>query len=235
MFTGREYDSEIGLYYNRARYYNPKFGRFISQDPIGQVDDVNLYAYVGNNPVNAVDLSGLTKVLIFVWNPSDESQESGFKLTVWYQIEQALKRWVKWENIKVVTWIMTPEQFNKATKPYLWDINQIIYIAHWQPDKSWWITNENLSQLEPVKADSSDNPNMLLISCSTWRWDDSIAQRISTKLDISVTAPTQDITVYEPSDLSLKGFLHNKSNFFKGLYYNLWEPTIPWWEWKSFK
>ena len=46
-FTGREYDSETGMYFYRARYYDPKFGRFITKDPIGFAGgDVNLYAYV---------------------------------------------------------------------------------------------------------------------------------------------------------------------------------------------
>ena len=34
-FAGREFDSETGLYYNRARYYDPKLGWFLSEDPIG--------------------------------------------------------------------------------------------------------------------------------------------------------------------------------------------------------
>ncbi|MBD2459072.1 putative Ig domain-containing protein [Nostoc sp. FACHB-87] len=59
-FAGREFDSETGLYYNRARYYDANLGRFISQDPIGfGGEDANLYRYVGNNPVNATDPSGL--------------------------------------------------------------------------------------------------------------------------------------------------------------------------------
>jgi RHS repeat-associated protein len=48
-----------GFYYMRARYYDPDVGRFISEDPIGfKGGDVNLYAYVQNNPVNFVDPSG---------------------------------------------------------------------------------------------------------------------------------------------------------------------------------
>lgn len=59
-FAGREFDIETGLYYNRARYYDANLGRFISQDPIGfGGGDANLYRYVGNNPVNATDPSGL--------------------------------------------------------------------------------------------------------------------------------------------------------------------------------
>jgi len=49
-----------GFYYMRARYYDPTVGRFISEDPIGfGGGDVNLMAYVGNNPVNWVDPWGL--------------------------------------------------------------------------------------------------------------------------------------------------------------------------------
>jgi len=57
-FTGRELDSETGLYFYRARYYDPATGRFLSEDPIA--DDVqNSYRYVGNGPTNATDPSGL--------------------------------------------------------------------------------------------------------------------------------------------------------------------------------
>lgn len=58
LFTGREYESGLGLYYYRARFYSPELGRFISRDPIGMGDDVNLYAYVGNSPMMGVDPSG---------------------------------------------------------------------------------------------------------------------------------------------------------------------------------
>ena len=59
MFNGREWDSEVGLYYYRARYYDPELGRFISADPINLSGGINLYAYVGGNPVNRVDPFGL--------------------------------------------------------------------------------------------------------------------------------------------------------------------------------
>jgi len=59
MFTGRRFDIETGLYYYRARYYNPHIGRFMQTDPVGYDDGINWYAYCGNNPVGRIDPSGL--------------------------------------------------------------------------------------------------------------------------------------------------------------------------------
>jgi len=59
-YTGREWDKETGLYYYRARYYDPMEGRFIQKDPIGfEGGDVVLYGYVQNNPVKRKDAYGL--------------------------------------------------------------------------------------------------------------------------------------------------------------------------------
>ena len=57
-FTGRERDSLTGLMYYRARFYDPQLGRFISQDPIGLIGGINLFAYVENNPLLFSDPSG---------------------------------------------------------------------------------------------------------------------------------------------------------------------------------
>jgi len=58
-WAGREYDQETGLYYMRARYYDSRLGRFLSEDPIGVAGGLNLYAYGWNDPVNIIDPSGL--------------------------------------------------------------------------------------------------------------------------------------------------------------------------------
>ncbi len=59
-FTGREWDEDAGLYYYRARWYDPELGRWLSEDPIGfAASDANLYRYVKNVPTVYVDPSGL--------------------------------------------------------------------------------------------------------------------------------------------------------------------------------
>jgi RHS repeat-associated protein len=58
QFTGRENDG-TGLYYYRARYYDPELSRFISEDPLGFNGGFNLYTYAMNDPVNFTDPSGM--------------------------------------------------------------------------------------------------------------------------------------------------------------------------------
>lgn len=58
-YTGREFDATLDLQYNRARYYDPSIGRWMSQDPIGfGSGTTDLYQYVGNDPTNATDPAG---------------------------------------------------------------------------------------------------------------------------------------------------------------------------------
>ncbi|HET7584034.1 MAG TPA: RHS repeat-associated core domain-containing protein [Gemmatimonadaceae bacterium] len=58
-YMGRELDSETGLYYVRARYYDPSLGRFISEDPGGVSGGINPYAYLAGEPINSRDPSGM--------------------------------------------------------------------------------------------------------------------------------------------------------------------------------
>ena len=59
QYTGREFDTETGLYFYRARYYDPQSGRFLSEDPIDFRGGINFYSYVKNNSPNLIDPRGL--------------------------------------------------------------------------------------------------------------------------------------------------------------------------------
>jgi RHS repeat-associated protein len=58
-FSTKYTDEETGLVCYGHRYYSPSLGRFINRDPIGEMGGLNLYAFVGNNPVNQWDYLGL--------------------------------------------------------------------------------------------------------------------------------------------------------------------------------
>ena len=66
QYTGREND-QTGLYYYRARYYDPSIGRFIGEDPIGfNAGQTNFYSYTGNSPILNLDPTGLAVCIYYI-------------------------------------------------------------------------------------------------------------------------------------------------------------------------
>jgi RHS repeat-associated protein len=78
-YTGQTWLPEIGMWHYKARIYAPTLGRFLQTDPIGYGDGMNLYAYVGGDPVNFVDPLGLEEVC---WRETLPSRDDGKTITV---------------------------------------------------------------------------------------------------------------------------------------------------------
>ncbi len=66
QYTGQIMIPELEMYHYKARLYSPTMGRFLQTDPIGYEDQVNLYAYVGNDPINAIDPTGKNALKLFI-------------------------------------------------------------------------------------------------------------------------------------------------------------------------
>jgi RHS repeat-associated protein len=76
-YTGREWEPEVGLYFYRARFMDPRMGRFVSQDPLGFLaGDSNLRAYCGNNPIGWIDPLGLDSMNLINPNAAPSAIDS---------------------------------------------------------------------------------------------------------------------------------------------------------------
>ncbi len=200
LYTGREYDAELKLYYNRARYYSPDLGRFISRDPIDVNDDVNLYAYVGNNGVMYVDRNGLSKILI-IWftgypGPSAEfdNNDSGI-----YKTLEKFKN-----NTDITTLFLRSDLFENDIKSALKYINDSEYNSIVLLGHSLWANSAvELTQI----LNKNDIDVSLLVTLDICGWYACFSTENEVPNNVLKT-----VNYYQENDVTVKDipWLYNK-------------------------
>jgi len=123
-YTARELDAESGLQYNRARYFDPAVGRFISEDKIGfGGGDANLYRYVFNSPVDLTDPSGLRPI-----NQDEFRIISGL-------LELAKKSEVSDPKLSISQKQGNPQDFARDLRKVAYDLQDYILQAKTPPEQ----------------------------------------------------------------------------------------------------
>jgi RHS repeat-associated protein len=76
-YTGQIALPDLSMYYYKARVYAPRIGRFMQTDPVGYEDQMNLYAYVVNDPMNKLDVGGNRWIDVYVWHAAKGDSKVG--------------------------------------------------------------------------------------------------------------------------------------------------------------
>ncbi len=126
-YAGEYYDDELGMYYLRARYYDPKTGKFIQSDPIES--GLNWYAYCENNPVNRIDSNGLESYILYTTGEnSDFSKQAEWqKGYLESQGERVIMREVNDYDTFIYEWNMIGYDYDIAQSV---NVNKIVIYCH---------------------------------------------------------------------------------------------------------
>jgi hypothetical protein len=111
-----------------------------------------------------------------------------------YWIHKFLDDWVRRENILLFENVVTNEDFNSATSPYIGNIQSAVYMTHASPRSlglHWEINAKNITKLNKLNDTTKQCSTFTLTiaGCNSGKWDWSIAEKLSSQLGVTVVAP----------------------------------------------
>ena len=125
---GQHFDAETGLHYNRARYYDPQAGQYLSPDPLGTPDGPNPYAYVAFNPLRFIDPDGL---ILFAFDGTENTDDVN---------------WLAANNSSISNVVRFREAYNDGKRHYVTGVGTV------HPD-----SEENGGPINPPALDAGVN------------------------------------------------------------------------------
>jgi RHS repeat-associated protein len=235
MFTGREYDKETGLYYYRARYYNPQIGRFLQTDPVGYQAGMNWYGYCGNNPLTYVDPSGAIVVLPPAMLPLPQIGKSdaiGQALMWHYLTGGGSPFWVPW------SYVCGDEGAMAGMKKFIYDVADFVRAA-WEMGYSGtcFVGKQNMQFIAPPIADMFTGRALIngFEMTESLSWSDYTLEPVDTpdkddpsrwQWKVTIEASVQ-FSLSDTADLHpLRHLLPDGPAWYLAGLYNWWPPRI---------
>jgi len=125
-------DQETGLYYFGHRYYDPVTGQWLSREPLGESESINLYVYAGNDPINHVDVQGLYKVGFLEFTDGGgisgflsesfgymSDAATGFAIDGGYDVAMSFRRIAEAPGIAAALYVEDPRGFSTGVAEHM--------------------------------------------------------------------------------------------------------------------
>ena len=185
-YTGHYFHQQSGLNLSLYRAYNPAMGRWLSRDPLGETAGINLYAYVSNNSVSALDPFGLDAVFLVGSNAGHGNPGYFDRIASKYAV--SYEQTHPGQSARIVD-VASFDQIQTALGTS--NIDQLTYFGHASDTHLFLTATTSLSAADVGRLDTKNvnrDAQIALYGCHTGKGSNSIAQAFANRFGVDVSA-----------------------------------------------